>query len=875
MMLLISYPAVSQSSKLDQTISLAPGNRSIEVILKEIEQQTDLRFSYSPDLIPVQKVVAISDQPQSVAAVLDQIFDGLEVEYEVRANLVLLKKKEKAIVPVRFTISGTVLEALTGEFLIGANVYIKELQIGVTSNLYGFYSLTLPESEYDINYSYIGFESKPIRIKLDQNLTLDVHLEIDTSHLAEVVIIPEEEKDKNVTSTVLSAHRMEMKTFGKLPYLYGEVDVIRSIKFLPGVTSIGEGSVGFNVRGGGIDQNLILLDEAPLYNSSHYFGLVSVFNPNAIKSVHLYKGAIPASYGGAVSSVLDIRQKEGNNKEIGGTGGISTVAARIMVEGPIIKDKASFLVAGRSSLGDPTNISLPNTDFRELSAGFFDLNTKVNFTLNEKNKIYFSGYHGRDNQQFITGVENRWGNTAGTVRWNHIFSDRLFSNFTGVISHYKYEIGNLEELERANWQAAILNTNFKADFSYFLNPRHKLDFGINLFINKYEPGKFQPDTLITTDGAFELEQENSVELALYFSDEFRVSRRLTINYGLRYSFFNNLGEGTEFTYQPGQPMSPETIVDTLYFKDGQTIKSYHGPEPRISATYLLTPSSSVKISLNKLRQYNHLISNTTYSLLTDIWKLSGQHIKPMVGNQIIVGYFRNFQDNRFEASIEAYYKTTQNVLDYKDGADLLLNQTIETELLQGRERAYGVEFLVRKPEGRFTGWVSYSLSRAERMISGPSPEETINQGNWYPANYDRTHVFKVNGVIQINKLWSLSGFFIYGTGRAITLPDGKFGFEDFIIPTFSDRNQDRLPSNHRLDLSATKLNKKIKWKRRKQTYRIRKKVGSWTFSLYNFYSRENTFSVLFREGGGETESGLVKLPILGTVIPAITYNFQF
>jgi len=875
LMLLTSFPLIGQSSKLDQTIRLDPGNRSIEVILKEIEQQTDLKFSYSSDLIPVQEVVLISSKVQSVAAVLDRIFEGLEVEYEVRGNLILLKKKEKEIVPVKFTVSGIVKEALTGEFLIGANVYIRELQIGVISNLYGFYSLTLPQSEYDINYSYIGFKPKPEKIKLNRNLTLDVHLEVDTSHLAEVVIIPEDEKDKNVTSTVMSAHRMEIKTFGKLPYLYGEVDVIRGIKFLPGVTSIGEGSVGFNVRGGGIDQNLILLDEAPLYNSSHYFGLVSVFNPSAIKSIQLYKGAIPVYYGGAVSSVLDVRQKEGNNKKFGGVGGISTVAARIMVEGPIVKEKASFLVAARTSLGDPTNISLPNTDFGELSAGFFDLNAKFNYTLNKKNKIYVSAYHGRDNQQFITNVENRWGNTAGTIRWNHIFSDRLFSNFTGVVSHYKYEIGNLEGASRDSWEADILNTNFRSDLTYFLNPRHRMDFGMNLLINKYEPGKFRPDSLGVGNGAFDLQQENSVEPALYFSDEFRVDRRFTLNYGLRYSFFYNVGEGQVFTYQTGEPMSPETIIDTLNYKNGETIKSYHGPEPRISATYLLTPSSSVKLSYNRLKQYNHLITNTTYSLLTDIWKLSGPHIKPMVGNQIIAGYFRNFQNNRFEASVEAYYKTTQNVLDYKDGADLLLNQTIETELLQGHERAYGVEFLIRKPEGRFAGWASYSLSRAERMISGPSPEETINQGNWYPANHDRTHVFKINGVIQINKLWSFSGYFIYSSGRAISLPDGQFEYEDFIIPTFPDRNQDRLPSNHRLDLSATKMNKKIKWKKRKQRYRIRKKVGSWTFSLYNVYARENAFSVLFQEAEGSTEPGLVTLPILGTIIPSVTYNFQF
>ncbi len=397
--LLISLPLFSQTSKLDQTITLSPGRRSIESVLEEIQQKTDLRFSYSSDLVPVQRIVSVSVGSRSVVSILKDILSGLEVEYEVRNNLVLLKKKEKRIAQDKYTISGNVKESLTGEFLIGANVYVNELQVGVTSNLYGFYSLTLPKAEYEVNYSYIGFKSELTTVKLDRNITLDVHLELDTSHLAEVVIIPEEEKDKNVTSTVLSAHRMEMKTFNKLPYLYGEVDVIRSIKFLPGVTSIGEGSVGFNVRGGGIDQNLILLDEAPLYNSSHYFGLVSVFNPNAIKSVHLYKGAIPASYGGAVSSVLDVRLKEGNNKKIGGSGGVSTVAARLIVEGPLVKEKASFLVAGRTSMGDPTNISLPNTDLRELSR-LFRFKCQTQLYIRQKEQIIRFGI-SRERQSTI------------------------------------------------------------------------------------------------------------------------------------------------------------------------------------------------------------------------------------------------------------------------------------------------------------------------------------------------------------------------------------------------------------------------------------------------------------------------------------------
>ncbi|MCZ6899772.1 MAG: TonB-dependent receptor, partial [Bacteroidetes bacterium] len=813
---------------------------------------------------------------RTLRSTLQTILKNTQVDYVVRGNFIILKRAKTKPDPIRYTISGTITDLFSGESMIGATVYLPDLKTGVTSNAYGFYSMTVPPGQYELAYSYIGYKSQSFQVGLSSNLKKDLELVLDTAQLAAVVIIPEVERDKNVTSMVMSAHKMDIKTFGELPYLYGEVDVVRGIKFLPGVSTVGEGAAGFNVRGGSIDQNLILLDEAPVYNSAHYFGLISVFNPDVVKNIQLYKGAIPARYGGAISSVLEVRQKEGNIKKFRGSGGIGIISARLTLEGPILKDKVSFLIAGRSSLGDPTSLGLRSSNFGENTAGFYDFNGKLNFNLDRKNSLYVSGYIGRDNTVFSNDVKNIWGNSTSTIRWNHIFSDKLFSNFTAVISKYDYQIQDFEGISKANWESNIINYNLKADFTYFKNSRHKWEYGASFVVNRYEPGEFLPDPLENTAQPFELEKEHSFEPSFYFSDEYQVNSRITLMVGLRYSLFFNLGEGQVFVYEPTQPKTINTITDTLNYDKGEVIETYHGPEPRVSIKYGLDSKSSLKLSYARTRQYNHLISNTTYSLLTDVWKLSGTHVKPQIADQVAFGYFRNFNRNIIETSVEVYFKKTRNVLDFKNGASLLLNQTIETEILQGEGRAYGLELMVSKPAGEFRGWASYSISRTERRIVGNTLEETINNGEYYPADYDQTHNIKLVGIYQLSRLWNVSANFIISSGRAITLPDAKYEYAGIVVPNFSERNQFRVPTQHRLDISATKMGKKRKWKRRKRRYKVKKLVGSWTFSLYNVYGRENVFSLIYQQNSqNSNEPQILKLPILGEAIPAITYNFRF
>jgi len=804
-------------------------------------------------------MVVISDTEQTVGQVLTNLFKDANIDFRVRGNVIILKKKPNPK-ENRVTLSGTVTDQNSGEPLIGAYVKVDDQPYGTITNPYGFYSLTLPAGEYDLWYSFLGYQSAEHRLSLVENKRLNVELADSLITLEDVTVTSDPQK--NVINPQLGVNNLEGQSFSNIAYLFGEVDIISGIRLLPGVSTIGEGASGFNVRGGGIDQNLILLDEAPVYNSAHYFGLFSIFNPDVVKDVKLYKSSLPANYGGAVASVFDVRQKEGNNKKFRLKGGVGIPAVRLTAEGPLIKDRSSFLVGFRSTFVDLSSFTFSDGTLENSESGFTDFNLKVNYTLNQKNKLYLSAYVGRDEIAVDDGENLQWGNSSATLRWNRIVNQRLFANFTAVLSQYDFRIKQLAGGRPLETAAEISDYHLKADYYYYLSPRHQLDFGGSVIWHNFEPGRYTWNNSTT-----ELDQEQALEASLYISDEFTFSPKTTLQLGLRYSSFFNVGPGDVFLYQPQLPRTTNTIIDTVQYDNLELIKHYHNLEPRISLVHTLNETSSLKFTYNRSAQYTHLMSNTTTSMLTDLWKLSDRYLKPQIGNQVAVGYFRNFDQNRIESSVELFYRRVNNVVDFKNGADLALNPAIETELLQGEGRAYGMELFVRKNTGRFTGWMGYTLSRTERRFQGRFPQETINSGNYYPANYDKTHDFKWINSYQLSKRWSLSANFVFSTGRPVTLPDGRYEFERTMVPDFSSRNQQRVSDYHRLDLSARLLGKNKK-KRRWQ--------GSLTFAVYNVYFHKNVFAYRFEQGATDrNETRVVESSLIRNAIPSITYNFEF
>ena len=758
----------------------------------------------------------------------------------------------------KVTLSGHIRDATNGEELIGANIYVEGAGIGTSTNVYGFYSLSMAPGHYKISFSYLGYQSTFREIAMDKSQVLDVELELEGLLTMEVVVVAEE-ADKNVKNIEMSVEKLSASQIKQIPQVMGEADLIRSIQLLPGVSTVGEGATGFNVRGGSVDQNLILLDEATVYNSSHLFGLFSVFNVDAIKDSKLYKGGIPAKYGGRLSSVLDVRQRDGNRKNFAATGGIGLIASRLTLEGPIQKDESSFMVAGRSSYG---HLFLKfNEDLKDNTVYFYDLNAKANFTLSDKDRIFLSGYFGKDVFNFGEAFSSDWGNATASVRWNHLFSDRLFSNFTAIYSDYGYSFGVPEGAEAFDWDANIYNYVLKSDFSYFFNPKSKLDFGTEANFYRFHPGRVMGIGGESIFNEIDVQHQYALEAGIYASYEHEPVRNLTLQYGLRFSTFQRLGKEDIYIYENGEPTEREAIVDTVSYGSLEKIISFSAPEPRFSANYLINDQHSVKFSYNRMRQYIHLVSNTTSATPIDIWTPSGKYIDPSTVDQVAIGYFRNFKGNAYEASIEGFYKDFDNLLDYKDGAELLVNSTLETELLSGEGRAYGLELSVRKNKGAVTGWVSYTLSRSERKVLG------INNDEYFPSNYDKTHDLSVTAIWQMNERWTFSSNFAFATGRPITYPASRYVYDGITVPHYNNRNGARIPEYHRLDLGVQftpKKNEDRRWQ------------SSWDFGVYNAYARKNAYSIFFRQNeDNPLETEAVRLSIFGSVLPYVTYNFSF
>jgi hypothetical protein len=766
----------------------------------------------------------------------------------------------------KFTLSGTVSEAATGETLIGVNVIIPELQSGTITNEYGFYSITLPKGNYEVYYSSIGFRTKKESVTLTENIKLNFSLEEASEELDEVIIKADIEK-LNIRKPQMSVNTLSAGTIKKIPVVLGEADVIKSITLLPGVTNAGEGASGFNVRGGAADQNLILLDEATLYSSSHLFGFFSVFNPDAIKDLTLYKGGIPARYGGRISSVLDIYQKDGNKNEFKASGGIGLVASRLLLEGPILKDKATFLIGGRSSYA---HLFLPLFDI-DSKAYFYDLNTKVSYYLNDNNKLFLSGYFGRDVFNISDSFANTFGNSTLNLRWNHLFSDKLFSNLSLIYSDYYYGL----ELNFVEFQfdSGIRNFNLKYDLTHFLSENIELRYGLNSIYYKFNPGNVTPTTETSGINSFKLTDKYAFENAVYIDTEIEVTDKLAIQAGLRFSTFNRLGQDELNVYVNDNPIiynqsldiyEKATPIDTVSFNRSETIKSFNNLEPRLAIAYQLNQSSSIKASYNRMAQYIHLISNTTSPTPFDIYAPSGKYIEPQLADQIALGYFKNFENFSFE--IETYYKEVKNRIDYVDDADLIANNAVEQIILNGEARAYGLEFLLRKTQGKLQGWIAYTLSKSEQRTPGRTPlEPGIKNGEWYNSAWDRTHDISITGQYELSKKWTFGANLIYQTGRPTTYPSGQYEYNDITIPVYEARNSSRLSDFHHLDISATwtpNPDSKKRWK------------GEWVFSLYNVYGRNNAASISFSENTDTGQNEAVRLSIFGR-IPAITYNFKF
>ena len=767
----------------------------------------------------------------------------------------------------KFTISGYITDYESGETLIGATALVKELGNGAVSNEYGFYSISVPEGSYTLEFSYIGFGNIIKSVSLSANYKLDVELGEMKNELAEVVVTAKEE-DSNVREVSMSVNKLDITTIKNMPTLLGEVEIIRSLQLLPGVNSVGEGATGFNVRGGSIDQNLILLDEAPVYNSSHLFGFFSVFNPDAVKDVKLYKGGIPSRYGGRLSSILDVRMKEGNKKKLNINGGVGFIFSRLSVEAPIIKDKSSLIVAARRSYIDVLAKPFLSESLNGSELNFYDLTLKTNYDINDKNRLFISGYFGRDNFGFGDQAGFNWGNKTGTIRWNHLFSERLFSNLTFYFSDYDYQIkfGN-DSQNKFDWNASIQNIGVKPEFSFFLKPGNLLKFGGQSILYTFDPG----NAVGVSEGEerdFSLPQKYAMENAVYVENEIDITTTIKTNYGLRLSSFTYLGKGTAYEYADGIPGERRYATSATEYDDWESIKTYYNFEPRLSLQMQLSSNNSIKASYNRTTQYIHLVSNTTAATPVDIWTPSTNNIRPSTADQVAFGYFQNLNDNTYELSAEVYYKTMNNLVDYIDGADLLLNQFIEGDLIEGEGRAYGIELMAKKTKGKFNGWLSYTLARTERQTPG------INGGEWYASRFDQLHNLSLTGFYEINDRWTTSANFAFNTGSPTTFPTTRYTIQGFVVPhnANEERNNVRLPNYHRLDLSITRKGKIKEGKRW---------TGDWVFSVYNVYNRKNAFSIFFAQEDGRIPIGssvntdAYRLSVIGNFIPSVSYNFKF
>lgn len=753
----------------------------------------------------------------------------------------------------KFTVSGIVKDKQTGELLIGASVKLEATNNAVTTNGYGFYSITASENNYTISFNYTGYQINSQKINLNQNIQLIIELQPQLNLLTDV-IVSTKKKNENIAKPLMGVEKLSMKEINQLPVLLGEKDVLKSIQLLPGIKSAGEGNSGFYVRGGGSDQNLILLDEAPVYNASHLLGFFSTFNSDAIKDITLYKGGMPAQYGGRLSSVVDIKMKDGNNKDYAVSGGVGLISSRINIEGPIVKSKGSFIISARRTYADMFLKLSPDSVMRGNTIYFYDLNAKANYKLGKNDRLFLSGYFGRDVLGFGQSFSTDWGNATGTLRWNHIVSNKIFSNTSLIYSDYSYNIKIQSGTDNFKITSQIQDLNLKQDFDFYINNNNKIKFGADIIRHVVSPGRITA-TSVSNIKNKEIQNRYSIESAMYVSHELTVNDKLNFIYGLRLSNLSCIGPGNYYRYDQNG-----NTLDTIHYNAGQIVASYWNLEPRFAASYRLDEISSIKFSYNRNIQNLHLLSNATAATPTDLWLPSTNNVKPEIADQVSLGYFKNFKNDQFEFSVETYYKWLQNQIDYRSGADLQANDNVESELLYGSGRAYGIEFFLKKKFGRFNGWIGYTLSRTEKRFA------EINNGNYFPAKQDQAHNISLVGIYKLNERWTLSGTWVYNTGNAVTFPSGKYYVNGQVIFLYTERNGYRMPAYHRMDLAATWESKKNK---------TRKYQSSWTYGLYNVYGRENAYFIQFKIDPNNPSKTIAQQTSLFRFVPSVTWNFKF
>lgn len=875
--LVCSFQLMAFTGFSQNKVSLKMENTALQSVLGEIESQTTYSFVYNNDEIDSSQKVSIDVFEKDISSVMEVLLFNTGIDYRLRKDMVILSHRK--LQNQGYTISGTIKDAETGETLLGANVIVVGESKGATTNEYGFYSLTLPRGNYTLQISYLGYISQDLALDLNNDIKRNFELQPSSNALDEVVVTSDTKNKSQVRNVLSGVNNLKVADIKQLPAFFGEPDINRAILTQPGVTSVGEGTAGFNVRGGNIDQNLTLLDEAPLYVSSHLWGLFSVVNTDAIKDMTLYKGGIPARYGGRASSVLDIRQKEGNTKEFKGEGGLGTLFSRITLEGPIVKEKLNFLVSGRRSYFD-LFFPLIGGDIKNSKVFFYDLNTKLSWNVNENNKLFASGYFGADVMKLDdtasasepnepdTSIDFRWKNATATIRWNHLFSDKLFMNVSGIYSSYKYFLtsqndngGFINGAGTFKWNSGVENWIVKPDFTYYANPDTKMRFGINGTLYKFNPAELSSNEAGLSPKGFNVDK--GLEIAPYYEIE-KTWDKFSLNLGLRYSWLGNMGPNTVSQYNPDFPLTVNTITGLKKYKKGEIIESYSGFEPRFSLKYDLSDRKALKIGYNRTFQYIHLISNTAAALPFDIWKPSGAHIKPIEVNQISGGYAYDTPDRKYNMTVDGYYKTFKNFVEYKNGADLFINENIETQLLPADGYAYGLELGFYKNKGRLTGNFNYTYSVSKRKTTSKFNAENINNGRYYPSNYDRPHLLNITANYDLGKKWDMGVFFTYQTGRPSTVPTGRLTFDGNPYLTYSDRNAFRIPDTHRMDISFTyrpKGNPNTKWQ------------GSWNFGLYNVYGSPNAFSVFSTFQNNELKT--FEFSVLGAPIPFVAYNFKF
>jgi hypothetical protein len=857
-------------------VTLSPGKKNIRAAFDEVLEGSNLFYSITDNGI----IYVTQTRPIFTELPVDFFNDGQDraskaqpfdyTEYNSRETKVVAKKPKVLYIGNhtgsdrgQATITGTIRDSKTGEPVIGASVLVTNPVIGVTTDQSGYYSLTLPKGRHELQVQSVGMKTLTQTIILQSNGRYNAELEEEIVSLKEVVV--ESDRDALVKNTQMGVAKLDIKTMRQIPLALGETDILKVVLTLPGVQSVGEGTVGINVRGGATNQNLILLNDAVVYNPSHLFGFFSTFNPDVLKNVELYKSGIDAEFGGRLSAVLDVHTREGNLKKFSGSGGISPITGRLSLEGPIIKDKTTFIVGGRSTYSNWILKQLDDPSLRKSNASFYDLTGSVTHRVNQNNTIYLSGYASRDKFNLASDTVYGFSDRNAVIKWRHNINSKFIAELTGSISDYKYDISSSANPVNAfTLGFNISQWNGKIDFSYFPNPKHTFLWGVSSTRYSIRPGTFSrvgDESLIRE---VTLPQEQGLETALYVSDSYELSERISLYAGIRYSFYQALGPDDVYVYEEGVSKTPSNVIDTIRYGAGKTIASYHGAEPRVSARYSTGRKSSVKISYNRLRQYIQMLSNTAAPTPTDIWKLSDRYIQPQIGDQISAGYYQYLLGNAIEASVEVYYKHMQNTVDFRNGATLFLNEQIETEVVNTRGKAYGAEFLLKKSNGKLNGWVSYAYSRTFLQTQTPFEKEAVNNGKYYPANYDKPHAVNFIGNYKFSRRFNFSLNVVYSTGRPITLPIAKFDADGTGRIYYSDRNQYRIPDYFRSDVS---INVEGNHKVRKLAH------SSWTFSIYNVLGRKNPFSVYF-----VSDNGIVagyKLSVFARPIPTITYNFKF